>query len=116
MAAVPPRLPRSDDGDRFHLATVLAIALAAAGAGEHRPDLVIQSCATPRLRDAAPEQRPQLAAAADYRVAERLDGGHIVLVDDVILTGATLAEIASRLRDAGAAVVIAAVAARTRLA
>ena len=56
-----------------------------------------------------------MAAALGYEAREPVAGRHVLLVDDVVLTGATLAEVAGRLKDAGAASIVAAVAARTRL-
>jgi len=70
---------------------------------------------TLRLRHVDPEQRAVVAAAACYRAYQSTAGSHIVVVDDVILTGTTLSAVAACLRDAGAASVTAAVAARTRL-
>ena len=96
------------------LTQLLAEALAATGAGECRPGLVTKSNATPRLRQIDPERRPQVAAEAGYRATEQATGRHVVVVDDVVLTGTTLTAIATCLHDAGAASVIAAVAARTR--
>ena len=97
------------------LAAMLAHALAVAGAGEHRPGLVARRRRTPRLRDVVPQRRPAIAAAARYEVREPVSSRHVVVVDDVILTGSTVSAVAERLQAAGAATVTAAVAARTRL-
>ena len=72
--------------------------------------------ATPPLRHLAPEARPDAAVAADYRIGGAVDGAHIVLVDDVILTGTTVVHVADRLRAAGAVRVDAVVLARSRRA
>ena len=61
-----------------------------------------------------PQWRADVAASADYRASESTAGRHIVVVDDVILTGTTVRTVVACLRDAGAASVTAAVAARTR--
>ena len=53
-------------------------------------------------------------AGLGYEVCEPVAGCHVVLVDDVILTGVTLGMVAACLQEAGAASVTAAVAARTR--
>ena len=97
------------------LAAILAEALAGAGAGQFRPDLLSRQRAAPLLRDTAPALRPSAAAALGYEAREPVAGRHVLLVDDVVLTGATLTEVAKRLKDAGAASIVAAVAARTRL-
>ena len=97
------------------LAAILAEALAGAGAGRFRPGLLTRQRSAPRLRGTDPALRPAAAAALGYEVCEPVAGCHVLLVDDVVLTGATLAEVAGRLEDAGAASVVAAAAARTRL-
>jgi len=113
VVPVPPTLPATDAAGGL-LVDVLARSLAAAGAGEYRCDLVVRTAATPRLRHADPQQRPEIAAAAGYRASGEAAGRHVLVVDDVILTGATLGAVAACLQDAGAATVTAAVAARTR--
>ena len=105
----------ADGNDGPHLAERLASALAAAGAGEYRPGLVVKSHPTPRLRHVDPQRRAEVAASAGYRARESVAGRHVVVVDDVVLTGTTLNAMATCLHDAGAASVTAAVAARTRL-
>ena len=98
------------------LPAVLAEALAAVGIGEHRPGLLVRRHGTQKLRDlgADPARRYDMAAEAGYEVTEPVAGRSVVLVDDVILTGATLRFIAAKLRAAGAASVTAAAAAQTR--
>ena len=114
VVPVPPTLPATDATSGLLLADVLARSLAGAGVGEYRCDLVVRTAATPRLRHVDPQQRPEIAAAAGYRASGEVAGRHVVVVDDVILTGATVGAVAACLRDAGAASVTAAVAARTR--
>ena len=113
VVPVPPTLP-ADATVGPLLVDVLARSLAGAGAGKYRCDLVVRTAATPRLRHVDPQQRPEIAAAAGYRASGEVAGRHVVVVDDVILTGATVGAVAACLRDAGAASVTAAVAARTR--
>ena len=115
MAPVPSVPVPVGAGDRPHLAELLAASLAEAGAGEYRPSLITRRNGTPRLRDVDPERRAEVAASAGYGAGEPVAGRHIVVVDDVVLTGTTLRAVAACLRDAGAVSVTPAVAARTRL-
>ena len=114
VVPVPPTRPAAETVGEL-LVDALARSLAAAGAGEYRPDLVTRTAVTPRLRHVDPQQRSEIAAAAGYRALAEAAGRHVVVVDDVILTGTTVSAVAACLRDAGAASVTAAVAARTRL-
>ncbi len=111
VAGVP-----SHPAPALDLPAVLAAALAAAGIGDHRPDLLVRRRQTQKLRDmgADADRRLDAVAAAGYEVTEPVAGRAVVLVDDVILTGATLRFIAAQLRAAGAGSVTAAAAARTR--
>ena len=115
VVPVPSMPAPADATDRVPLAGVLAGSLAAAGAGEYRRDLLVRTAATPRLRNVDLQRRTEMAAAAGYKASGAAAGRHIIVVDDVILTGATVGAVAACLRDAGAASVTAAVAARSRL-
>ena len=115
VVPVPSMSAPADATGRLSLAGVLARSLAAAGAGEYRRDLLVRTAATPRLRNVDPQRRTEMAAAAGYKASGAAAGRHIIVVDDVILTGATVGAVAACLRDAGAASVTAAVAARSRL-
>ena len=110
VVAVPP----SSGAPGSQLSAVLAQALAEAGGGCYLPGAVVRTREGPRMRDLMPSLRVAAAVEAGYEVRAPVAGRPVVLVDDVILTGATLGEITARLQTAGAASVVAAVAARTR--
>ena len=67
-----------------------------------------------RLRDLDPTERPATVLAADYEVVEDVGGRHVVLVDDVVLSGTTLDHVADLLLAAGAASVRPVAIARSR--
>ena len=77
---------------------------------------LIRRHSTAPVRETPPDERPALVATAGFEVAADVAGAHIVLVDDVTLTGSTLDHLARLLESAGAASVVAVVAARTRRA
>lgn len=58
--------------------------------------------ATPSLRGLGPNQR-RLAVRGAFDVRGRFDGQHVLLVDDVLTTGATASACAKALKKAGAA-------------
>ena len=115
VVPVPSRPAAMTGRGGEHLAAVLARALAEGGAGTYCPGVLVRCRDTPRLRGTDPSERAEAVARAGYEVRAPVEGRHVVLVDDVILTGATLAAVAGRLLEAGAASVTAAVAARTRM-
>lgn len=110
-ATVVPLPPAPDRHP--HPVAVLATAVAEA-TGTLLLDAVARHNGTGRLRDAPLEGRGALVAAAGYEVVAPVADVAVVLVDDVVLTGTTLAHVAGLLRDAGATEVVAVVAARTR--
>ena len=115
VAPVPSGPSADGDEDRPRLAELLAASLAVPRVGEYRPNLLARTNPTPRLRHVAPERRAEVVASAGLMVCEPVAGRHVVLVDDVMLTGTTLGAVAACLQEAGAASVTAVVAARTRL-
>ena len=60
------------------------------------------------------KRRANIAAAYEVEDAELIDGKRILLIDDIVTTGATLSECAGTLRDAGAKEVLCAAVARSR--
>lgn len=91
---------------RYNQSAVLSGALAQAGQLDHCPDLLIRNRRTPsqagRDRHARFENL-QNAISVHPRRAERLKGRSVLLVDDVMTSGATLAVAADACLAAGAA-------------
>jgi predicted amidophosphoribosyltransferase len=78
----------------------------------HRP--LRRVAATPKLAELAPTQRDQVMCGAfRARPSSRLAGRSVLLVDDVLTTGATCGAAARALRQGGADRVIVIVIART---
>ena len=110
--AIVVGIPSSPDRPN-HLVSAVARAVAAAN-GSTPVDAVVRRRATVRLRDLDSSERPAVVRAADYEVVEDVEGRHVVLVDDVVLSGTTLSHVADLLLAAGAASVQPIAIARSR--
>jgi ComF family protein len=93
---------------RYNQAALLATALAAASGRAVIPDLLRRTRRTPSQGRLGRTERQRNVAGA-FRIRERhrprLDGARVLLVDDVLTTGATARACAKALTDAGAAAV-----------
>ncbi len=90
---------------RYNQAALLALALGRLTGLAVVPDLLIRRRRTPSQGMLSREERlrnVRRAFAVRNGCAERLAGRHVVLVDDVLTTGATAGECAATLKDAGA--------------
>ena len=95
-------------GRRYNQAALLALAVARTAGLEAVPDALVRRRRTAALGHRGPAARRRLLAGAiavKARRADRLRGRRILLVDDVLTTGATAAACARPLLDAGAAAV-----------
>ncbi len=91
---------------RYNQAALIAAYVAKAAGVPHIPDLIERHRATPSQGELGPTQRLRNVAGAfrlNPRYADRMKGSRIVLVDDVLTTGATVGACARILRQGGAA-------------
>jgi predicted amidophosphoribosyltransferase len=110
--AIVVGIPSSPDRPNL-LVSAVARAVATA-TGSASVDAVVRHRVTGRLRDLDPTERPAMVLAADYEVVEDVGGRHVVLVDDVVLSGTTLHHVADLLLVAGATSVRPVAIARSR--
>ena len=101
-ALVPVPLARERERERgFNQATLLAGHLAAASGLTVEPRWLSRRRSTrPQTELTAGARRGNVARA--FSASPRVAGAHVVLVDDIVTTGATVAECARTLREAGA--------------
>jgi ComF family protein len=101
-ALVPVPLARARERERgFNQAVLLAERLGERVGVRVRPRWLVRLRATAAQSDlAATERRANVAGA--FGAAPAVAGRHVVVIDDVITTGATVSECARALRTAGA--------------
>jgi len=101
-----PLHPRRERERGFNQASLLARRLGRAWRVPVRDDVVVRAVATPSQTELdARARRANVRDAFRLRRPEVIAGRHVVLVDDILTTGATLSECARCLRAGGAATV-----------
>ena len=108
MVVPTPLAPTRERERGFNQSALLARALASRWSVPFVSDCVVRARATATQTRLTPEERRGNVSGA-FRAApnarERLRGAHVVLVDDVITTGATLSECAATLFESGARII-----------
>ena len=101
-----PLHPRRERERGFNQSWLLARRVAAAWRVTARADVLTRRVATaPQTALGADARRINVGGAFRVRRPELVAGRHVVLVDDIMTTGATAGACARTLRDAGAAIV-----------
>ncbi|MEM9350549.1 MAG: phosphoribosyltransferase family protein, partial [Pseudomonadota bacterium] len=89
---------------RYNQAALLAKALSDETGCDTVLDALRRPVRTPKLQDMSPNERFQaLSGTIQLKRADRLTGRKVVLIDDVLTTGATLSAATAAVLDAGAA-------------
>lgn len=100
---------------RYNQSALLAARLARQAGRPHIPDLLVRTRATPSLGEKGAAERAAVLANAfrlGARYRHRVAGQRVLLIDDVLTSGATASECARVLKAAGAAAVDVLAAAR----
>ena len=101
-----PLHPRRERERGFNQASLLARRVGLAWGVPVGGDVLVRVVATPSQTELdAPARRANVRAAFRLRRPELIAGRHVLLVDDILTTGATLSECARCLREGGAATV-----------
>jgi ComF family protein len=101
-----PLHPRRERERGFNQASLLARRVGRSLGRPVREDVLARVVATRSQTELdAAARRANVRNAFEVRQPAPIVGRHVILVDDVLTTGATLSECARRLREAGAAVV-----------
>ena len=101
-----PLHPRRERERGFNQASLLARRVGRAWRVAVRDDVLVRAVATPSQTELdAPARRANVRDAFRLRRPEAIRGCHVLLVDDILTTGATLSECARCLREGGAATV-----------
>jgi ComF family protein len=101
-----PLHPRRERERGFNQASLLARRVGRAWRVPVRDDVLVRAVATPSQTELdAAARRANVREAFRLRRADLIAGRHVLLVDDILTTGATLSECARCLREGGAATV-----------